>query len=211
MGTMASCKVSSMATGQSDGLQTYLDEEPGARPLPDWIWGLSRWGKLVLVRAALAIAEACVDRWRRGAPWDEGWQRHFASSTLPEEALRALRTWLERGAPPGDAGLESCTRALRDLIGNAEFYDDEAATSGSGAEREQAAASGRAILMALEAALWTVERATEDIPDEAERQAIASSGPAPELWESVQAYRHALPDSSAATVRELIRHALRTR
>lgn len=198
-----------MATGQSDGLQTYLDEEPGARPLPDWIWGLSRWGKLVLVRAALAIAEACVDRWREGAPGDKGWQLHFASSRLPEESLAALRTWLERGAPPGDAGLESCTAALRDLIGNAEFYDDEA--SGGGAGREQAVASGRAILMALEASQWTAERATEGIPDEAERQEMVSSGPAPELWEAVQAYRHALPERSAATARELIREALRTR
>ncbi|HZI06288.1 MAG TPA: hypothetical protein VEZ71_19815, partial [Archangium sp.] len=173
-------------------------------------WGLSRWGKLVLVRAALAIAEACVDRWRQGAPRDEGWQRHFASSTLPEESLRVLRAWLERGAPPGDAGLESCTAALRDLMGNAEFYDDEAAWGG-GAEREQAAASGRAILMALEAAVWTAERATEGIPEEAERQAIASSGPAPQVREAVRAYRHALPESSAATVRELIRDALRAR
>jgi hypothetical protein len=198
-----------MDTGRSDGLQTYLDEAPGTRPLSDWIWGLSRWGKLVLVRAALAIAEACVDRWRQGAPRDEGWQRHFASAALPEESLAALRAWLERGAPPGDAGLGSCTTALRDLIGNAEFYDDEAV--GGGAEREQAVASGRAILMALEASQWTAERATEDVPDEAERQAIASSGPAPELWESVQAYRHALPDSPEAAVRELICHALRTR
>jgi hypothetical protein len=196
-----------MATGQSDGLQSYLNEAPGARPLPDWLWGLSRWGKLVLVRAALAIAEACVDRWRQGAPRDEGWQLHFASSTLPEESLRALRAWLERGAPPGDAGLESCTAALRDLVGSAEFYDDEA--TGGGTEREQAAASGRALLMALEAALWTAERATADIPDEAERQAMASSGPAPELWEAVRAYRHALPESSEATVRERIRDALR--
>ena len=199
-----------MATRESDGLQAYLDEVPGTRPLPDWLWGLSRWGKLVLVRAALAIAEACVDRWRQGAPRDEGWQRHFASSTLPEESLRVLRAWLERGAPPGDAGLESCTAALRDLMGNAEFYDDEAAWGG-GAEREQAAASGRAILMALEAAVWTAERATEGIPEEAERQAIASSGPAPQVREAVRAYRHALPESSAATVRELIRDALRAR
>ena len=199
-----------MATGESDGLQAYLDEAHGARPLPDWLWGLSRWGKSVLVRAALAIAEACVDRWRQGAPRDEGWQRHFASSTLPEESLTALRAWLERGAPPGDAGLASSTAALRDLIGNAEFYDDEAAWGG-GAEREQAAASGRAILMALEAALWTAERAAEGIPDEAERQAMVSAGPAPEVWEAVRAYRHALPESTEATVRELIRDALRVR
>ncbi|WNG57679.1 hypothetical protein F0U59_25135 [Archangium gephyra] len=196
-----------MATGERDGLRTYLDEAPGARPLQDWTWGLSRWGKSLLVRAALAIAEACVDRWRRGAPRDEGWQRHFASSTLPEEALVALRAWLERGAPPGDAGLASCTAALRDLMGNAEFYDDEA--MGGGAEREQAVASGRAILMALEASLWTAERAIEGVSDEAERQAIASSGPAPELWEAVRAYRHALPDRSETTVRELIRDGLR--
>lgn len=198
-----------MASGQGDGLQSYLDEDPGARPLSDWIWGLSRWGKIVLVRAALAIAEACVDRWRQGTPEDKGWQRHFSSSTLPEDSLTALRTWLERGAPPGDSGLESCTAALRDLVGNAEFYDDEAV--GGGAERERAVASGRAILMALEASLWTAERATEGIPDEAERKAIASSGPAPELWDAVRAYRHALPASSDATVRELIRDALRTR
>jgi hypothetical protein len=198
-----------MASRESDGLQTYLDEVPGARPLSDWMGGLSRWGKIVLVRAALAIAEPCVDRWRRGAPRDEGWQRHFASSTLPEEALTALRGWLERGAPPGDTGLASCTAALRDLIGNAEFYDDEASSWGAAAEREQAAASGRAILMALEASQWTAERAAGDIPDEAERQAIARSGPTPELWEAVRAYRHALPDSSEATVRELIRGGLR--
>lgn len=198
-----------MVTGQSDGLQIYLDEAPGARPLSDWLWGLSRWGKLVLVRAALAIAEACVDRWRRGAPGDEGWQRHFASSTLPQEALMALRAWLDRGALAGDAGLESCTAALRDLVGSAEFYDDEA--SGGGAEREQAVASGRAILMALEASLWTAERATEDIPDEAERQAIASSGPTLDVVEGVRAYRHALPERSEATVRELIRDALRAK
>ncbi|OJT24562.1 hypothetical protein BO221_15560 [Archangium sp. Cb G35] len=196
-----------MATGERDGLRTYLDEAPGVRPLQDWIWGLARWGKPVLVRAALAVAEACVDRWRRGAPRDEGWQRHFASSALPEEALVALRAWLERGAPPGDAGLVSCTAALRDLMGNAEFYDDEA--MGGGAEREQAVASGRAILMALESSLWTVERAIEGVPDEAERQAIARSGPAPELWEAVRAYRHALPDRSETTVRELIRDGLR--
>jgi hypothetical protein len=198
-----------MAIGEHDGLQTYLAEEPGTRPLSDWIWGLSRWGKPVLVRAALAIATACVDRWRRGAPWDEGWQRHFASVTLPEESLMALRAWLERGAPPGDAELESCTSALRDLMGNAEFYDDEVSTRGNAAEREQAAASGRAILMALEAAVWTVERAIEGIPDEAERQAIASSGPVPQVWEAVRAYRHAIPESTAATVRELIRDGLR--
>ncbi|HYO65704.1 MAG TPA: hypothetical protein VEU33_06440 [Archangium sp.] len=198
-----------MATGESDGLQAYLDEDPGARPLSDWISGLSRWGQLVLVRAALAIAGACVDRWRQGAPGDEGWQLHFASSTLPEESLAALRAWLERGAPPGDSGLESCAAALRDLIGNAEFYDDEASSWGAAAEREQAAASGRVILMALEASQWTAERATEGIPDEAERQAIVRSGPAPELWEAVRAYRHALPERSEATVRELIRGALR--
>ncbi|HEX5747401.1 MAG TPA: hypothetical protein VFZ09_14245 [Archangium sp.] len=198
-----------MATGESDELQAYLDEAPGVRPLSDWIWGLSRWGKGVLVRAGLAIAGACVDRWRQGAPRDEGWQRHFASSTQPEEALSALRAWLARGAPPGDAGLASCTAALRDLIGNAEFYDDEASSWGAASEREQAAASGRAILMALEASQWTAERATEDIPDEAERQAIARSGPVPELWEAVRAYRHALPDCSEATVRELIRNGLR--
>lgn len=196
-----------MATGERDGLRTYLHEAPGARPLQDWTWGLSRWGKSVLVRAALAIAEPCVERWRRGAPRDEGWQRHFASSTLPEEALVALRAWLERGAPPGDAGLASCTAALRDLMGNAEFYDDEAV--GGGAEREQAVASGRAILMALEASLWTAERAIEGVSDEAERQAIARSGPAPEFWEAVRAYRHALPDRSETTVRELIRDGLR--
>jgi len=200
-----------MATRESDGLQAYLDEVPGGRPLPDWIGGLSRWGKIVLVRAALAIAEACVDRWRQGAPRDEGWQRHFASSTLPEESLMVLRTWLERGALPGDSGLESCTAALRDLIGNAEFYDDEASTRGGADEREQAAASGRAILMVLEAAVWTAERATEGIPDEAERQAMVRAGPVPEVWEAVRAYRHALPESSAATVRELIRDALRAR
>jgi hypothetical protein len=200
-----------MAIGESDGLQTYLDEAPGACPLSDWIWGLSRWGKLVLVRAALAIAEACVERWRRGAPGDEGWRRHFASSTLPDESLAALRSWLERGAPSGDAGLASCTAALRDLIGNAEFYDDEASTRGDPAEREQAAASGRAILMALEASQWTAERAAEGIPDEAERQALSNSGPVRELWEAVRAYRHALPESSAATARELIRDALRAR
>ncbi|WPB82557.1 hypothetical protein KYC5002_26015 [Archangium violaceum] len=196
-----------MATGERDGLQTYLDEVPGARSLPDWIGGLSRWGQLVLVRAALAIAGPCVERWRRGVPGDEGWQRHFASSTLPEEALVALRAWLERGAPPGDTGLASCTAALRDLIGNAEFYDDEAV--GGCAGREQAVASGRVILMALEASQWTAERATEDIPDEAERKAIVRSGPVPELWEAVQACRHALPECSEATVRELIRGALR--
>jgi hypothetical protein len=199
-----------MVTTERDGLQAYLDEVPGARPLQDWIWGLSRWGKIVLVRAAFAIAGACVDRWRQGAPRDEGWQRHFASSTLPEESLAALRAWLERGAPPGDGGLESCTAALRDLIGNAEFYDDEAAWGG-GPEREQAAASGRAILMTLEASQWTAERAAEGIPDEAERQSIASAGPAPQVWEAVRAYRHALPESTEATVRELIRDALRVR
>ncbi len=200
-----------MATGESDGLQAYLDEDPGARPISDWLWGLSRWGKPVLVRAALAIATACVDRWRRGASWDEGWQRHFASSTQPEESLGVLRAWLERGAPPGDAALESCTAALRDLIGNAEFYDDEVSTRGAPEEREQAVASGRAILMALEAAVWTAERATEGIPEEAERQAMVGAGPAPEVWEAVRAYRHALPESTAATVRELIRDALRAR
>ncbi|MFY0567306.1 hypothetical protein ACN28E_26245 [Archangium lansingense] len=199
-----------MTTGQSDdGLQSYLDEDPGARPLSDWLWGLSRWGTLVLVRAALAIAEACVERWRRGAPRDEGWQHHFASSTLPQDALTALCAWLERGGRPGDARLESCTEELRDLIGNAEFFDDEA--SGGGSEREQAVASGRAILMALEASQWTAERATEDVPDEAERQAIASSGPAQELLAGARAYRHALPESSEAKVRELIRDALRAK
>ncbi|HEX8436452.1 hypothetical protein [Archangium sp.] len=198
-----------MTDAPTEGLPEYLDEEPRVRSLSDWIWGLSRWGKPVLVRAALVLAETCLETWTRGVPEDESWQQHYASSPLPAEALRTLRAWLEREAEPGDPELEACARALRGLVHAAEFYQYDASGSAElDAMRVRAVAAGRASQMALEAATWTEALATEGLSDEDERQARASAGPAPEVWEAVQAYRLALPGTSEEQVRERLREAL---
>jgi hypothetical protein len=201
-----------MTVTPTEGLQEYLDEGPRERSLSDWIWGLSRWGKPVLVRAALALAETCLETWTRGVPEDPSWQQQYASSPVPAEALKTLRAWLEREAEPEDPELEACARALRELVHSAEFYVYEA--SGSAelvATRGRAVAAGRVSQMALEAATWTEALATEGLSDEDEdeRHARASAGPAPEVWEAVQAYRLAFPGTTEDTVRERIREALR--
>jgi hypothetical protein len=203
-----------MTDAPTEGLQEYLDEEPRVRSLSDWIWGLSRWGKPVLVRAALALAETCLETWTRGVPEDDSWQREYASSPVLEDALRTLRAWLERKGEPGDPALQACARAVRELVHSAEFYVYEASGSAElNAMRGRAVAAGRASQMALEAATWTEALATEGLSeeDEDERDSRASAGPAPELWEAVQAYRLAFPGTSEDGVRERIREALRPR
>ena len=198
-----------MPTTESDDLVAYLEEDPRVRPLEKWAWGLSRWGQPVLVRVALALAEACVARWSQGAPHDKPWQRHYAASALPRESLAVLRSALARGAPAKDARLESHAEALRALVHEAEFESHEGL--GDVTAQEEATAAARTVLMALEAARWTVERACADIPDEAEREAIAGAGPTLELLEAIRSYRRARPESTPLEVRERIRDALRER
>ncbi|MCP3102989.1 hypothetical protein LZ198_29330 [Myxococcus sp. K15C18031901] len=191
-----------------DALRHYLTTDTRAR-LADWVWGLSRWGKQPLVLAAFGVAAPSLALWRSGVPQDERWQRAFARSPITEHAFTTLKDWLDDPTEHTTLTLRAHHSRLRGHLSAAELYADESLGSRSVCERRtRCVGAGRVILAALEAALWTATQATRGVADEAERQAIASAGPALETWTAVREYLACAPGAAEPALRALIRDAL---
>lgn len=187
-----------------DSLEAYVAATHEG-PLSAWLQGLARWGHRPLALAAFAVAEPCLGVWENGVPGDASWRFTFADAASPRATLKALRQWFRDSRTP----LEPQVEALRKLIRSAELTEDEL---GGGTERirqrQRCVAAGRAILFALEAAVWAPEQATRDIPDEAERQAVAAAGPFLEALGASRAFLRAHPEASEETIREHVRRVL---
>ncbi|RKG68437.1 hypothetical protein D7V80_12470 [Corallococcus sp. CA054B] len=187
-----------------DSLEAYLTAKHEGS-MSEWLQGLSRWGHRPLALAAFAVAEPCLGIWEHGVPEDGDWQFTFARASSPRDALTALRRWLGESQTP----LAPHVEALRKLIRSAELTEDEA---GGGADlirkRQRCVAAGRAIVLALEAAVWTPEQATRDIADEAERQAVMAAGPFLEPLGAARAFLSSVPGSTEENVREHVRRIL---
>ncbi|AFE04255.1 hypothetical protein COCOR_01733 [Corallococcus coralloides DSM 2259] len=187
-----------------DSLEAYLTAKHEGS-MSEWLQGLSRWGHRPLALAAFAVAEPCLGIWEHGVPEDGDWQFTFARASSPRDALTALRRWLGDSQTP----LAPHVEALRKLIRSAELTEDEA---GGGADlirkRQRCVAAGRAIVLALEASVWTPEQATRDIPDEAERQAVMAAGPFLETLGAARAFLSSVPGSTEENVREHVRRVL---
>ncbi|MBN8469004.1 hypothetical protein JYJ95_21080 [Corallococcus exiguus] len=187
-----------------DSLEAYLAAKHEGS-LSEWLQGLSRWGHRPLVLAAFAVAEPCLGIWEHGVPEDRDWQFHFARASEPDAAMKALRRWLRDPRTPLVPHMDT----LRERMRSAELTEDE---TGGGAglirERQRCVAAGRAIVLALEAAVWTPEQATHDIPDEAERQAVKTAGPFLEALGAARAFLSSVPESTEDTVWEHVRRVL---
>jgi len=70
--------------------------------LAEWVRGLERWGKEVLVRAAVAAA-------RRVLPL---WERKRAGDRRPHDAIAAAEAWLAEPTPERAAAAERAAEAL---------------------------------------------------------------------------------------------------
>jgi len=191
-----------------ESLNGYLSADARHR-LSDWVWGLSRWGKRPLVLAAFAVAEPALLSWKQGVPQDEKWQRVFARATIAEHAFAALKDWLRDTSEHTERALTTHHARLREHVASAARTAEESSGSRSVCERRnRCAGAGRVILAALDAALWNATAATDGLTDEAERQAIESTGPALETWTAVREYLACTPGTAESALRQVIRDAM---
>lgn len=92
--------------------QVILDYQAPIQPdtLREWVEGLSHWGKMCSIRAAIAAAQSCLHRWTR-----------YPEDNRPQEALNAVIAWIHCPCAEHQESMTTAHVIIQDAYRNLEL------------------------------------------------------------------------------------------